>query len=93
MPKRRRGGYHGGSTVIRASVGLSREKTQKHNTKVQRERERLAAEQAAFEQNQTPTLIKADSPEGRKQLLKHIIDQERAKRRAERKARRRLDTK
>jgi hypothetical protein len=90
MTKHSRGAYHGGSTVIRASVGLLRERTKKHNAKVQREHERLAAEQAAFEQNPTPTLIKADSREGRKRLLKHKTDQERARRRAERKAQRRL---
>jgi hypothetical protein len=40
----------------------------------------------AFERNQTATLIRADSPEGRKRLLKHKTDQERAKRRDERTA-------
>jgi hypothetical protein len=90
MPKRRRGGYLGGSTVIRASVGLLREKTKKHSAKVQGERDRLAAERAAFEQNQTPALIKANSPVVQKALFKHKTEQERSKRRAERKARRRL---
>jgi hypothetical protein len=71
VPKRRRGGYHGGGTVIRASVGLLRERTEKKNAKVQRERERFAAEQAAFAESQTATLIKAESPEGRKRLLKN----------------------
>ena len=52
MSKRRRDGYLGGSTVIRASVGLLREKTKKHDAKVQRERESLAAQRAAFEWNQ-----------------------------------------
>jgi Arc/MetJ-type ribon-helix-helix transcriptional regulator len=90
MSKHRRGGYHGGSTIIRTSVGLLRQRTKKRNAKVQHERERFAAEQAAFELNQTATLIKAETPAGRKRLLKHQIDQERAKRRAERKEQGRL---
>ncbi len=48
---------------------LLREKTKKHDAIFQRERERLVAERAAFEQNQTPTLILSDSPEGQKRLL------------------------
>ncbi len=69
MSKRRPGGYLGGCTVIRAGVELLREKTKKHDAIVQRERERLVAERAAFEQNQTPTLILSDSPEDQKRLL------------------------
>jgi Arc/MetJ-type ribon-helix-helix transcriptional regulator len=84
MSKRKRGGYHGGSSIIRVGVGLLLERTEKKRAKVQRERERLAAEQEAFERNQTATLIRADSPESRKRLLKHKNDQERAKHHDER---------
>jgi hypothetical protein len=80
MSKRKRGGYHGGSTIVRVGVGLLLERTEKKRAKVQRERERLAAEQQAFERNQTATLIRADSPEGRKRLLKHKTDPQRAMR-------------
>jgi hypothetical protein len=89
MSKSGRGGYLGGGTIFRASVGLLTDRTKKHDAKVQRERERFAAEQAAFQQSQTPVLIKADSPEGQKRLLKYKMDQERTKQRAERKAQRR----
>lgn len=84
MSKHKRGGYHGGSSIIRVGVGLLLERTEKKRAKVQREQERLAAEQEAFERNQIPTLIRADSPEGRKQPLKHKTDQERTERRDER---------
>jgi hypothetical protein len=97
MSTRRRGGYLGGSTVIRGSVALPIEKTKEHNAKIQVERERLAAEQRAFEQNKASRLIKADSPEGAKlrverkaqRRAKHIAQHQRAKLRAERKAHRR----
>jgi hypothetical protein len=71
-------------SIIRVGVGLLLERTKKKRAKVQRERERLTAEQEVFERNQTATLIRADSPEGRKRLLKDKTDQERAKRRDER---------
>ena len=88
MPKRR-GAYLGGSTIIRASVALARERTKKTQAKTQRERERFEAEQLAFEDDRHATLIKANSPEGRERLLKHLADQERrAKREAKRRAKR-----
>jgi hypothetical protein len=71
-------------TIIRVGVGLLLERTEKKRAKVQRERERLTAEQEAFERNQTAVLIRADSPEVRSRLLKHKTDQERAKRHDER---------
>jgi hypothetical protein len=80
MSKRRCGGYSGGSTVIRASLALPREKTKEHNAKVQAERERLAAEQRTFEEGFGCIA---------RLVPKHIAEQKRARRRAERKAQRR----
>jgi Arc/MetJ-type ribon-helix-helix transcriptional regulator len=70
MSKHKRGGYHGGSSIIRVGVGLLLERTEKKRAKVQRERERLAAEQEAFERNQTATLIRADSPDQHSDVVK-----------------------
>jgi hypothetical protein len=89
MSKHRPGGYLGGSSLVRASVGLLLMRTKKTTEKVQREREKLAAAKAEFDESGTSKLIKSDSKEGQKLLLKHIAAQERAKRRAERKALRR----
>jgi hypothetical protein len=83
MSKRRRGGYLGGSTLIPVSAALPLERTKQHNAKVQVERKKFAVEQRVFEQNKTSRLIKADSPEGRKQ---------RAKRQAEREAQRFIES-
>lgn len=94
MSKGRRGGYNGGGTVIRASVEIARERTEKHVAKVQRERQRFAAEQTGFEQDKRGVLIKADSLDGRKKLLEYEAAKKkaarRAKNRAERKALRNL---
>jgi Arc/MetJ-type ribon-helix-helix transcriptional regulator len=86
MSKHRRGGYLGGSTVIRASVGLLLERTKKKTAKVQQERETLAVAKAEFEQGKSSKLIKSDSPAGQKLFRKYVVEQERARRRAERKA-------
>jgi hypothetical protein len=99
MPKQRRGGYLGGSSILHVSVGAARERTRKHDAKVQLERDRLAAAKKSFEgrygslRNSSDgdpgsQLIKSDHSDG-KLLGKYKTAQERAKRRAERKAKRR----
>jgi len=90
MSTHRRGGYLGGSSLVQVSVRPLRDRTKEHDAKALREKEKFAAVQKSFEQNQTSKLIRSDSPEVQKLLLKHKATQERAKRRAERKALRKL---
>ena len=90
MPKNRQGGYNGGGTVVRASVGMATDRTKKHVARVQRQRETFAAEKAQYEKESAVVLIKADSPAGLKTLLERKASMEKtarkAKARAERKA-------